>query len=77
MEKIKVFFKGLSNLFKNMSDIVEYSDTQKKNEKAMAAMNESLKKMTAALEAMGKQLNTVVENQTKMEEDLEKVKSGL
>lgn len=32
MGKIKAFFKGLSNLFKNMSDIVEYSDTQRKNE---------------------------------------------
>ena len=77
MGKIKAFFKGLSNLFKNMSDIVEYSDTQKKNEQRLDSIDETLRNMNTVLGEVGSQVKNVTGNQDKISQDMEKVKSGL
>ena len=77
LEKIKDFFRGLANLFKNMSDIVEYSETQKQTNKAISAINVSIEKVNSNMEKMSKKLDGVVEQTTHLENDMKKVKSGL
>ena len=77
MEKLKGFFRGLANLFKNMSDIVEYSETQKKTEASLASINKNLEVMSKVMENMGKKLDDVSEKAKNLEEDMKKVKSGL
>ena len=57
LEKIKDFFRGLANLFKNMSDIVEYSETQKQTNKAISAINVSIEKVNSNMEKMSKKLD--------------------
>ena len=77
LEKIKDFFRGLANLFKNMSDIVEYSETQKQTNKAISDINVSIEKVNSNMEKMSKKLDGVVEQTTHLENDMKKVKSGL
>ena len=77
MEKVKGFFRGLANLFKNMSDIVEYSETQKQTEASLTKLNKSLDAINKTMEKMGQKLDVVSEQTKGLEDDMKKVKSGL
>ena len=77
MEKVKGFFRGLANLFKNMSDIVEYSETQKQTEASLVKLNKSLDAINKTMEKMGQKLDVVSEQTKGLEDDMKKVKSGL
>ena len=77
LEKVKGFFRGLANLFKNMSDIVEYSETQKKTDASLTKLNKSLDAINKTMESMGRKLDIVSEQTKGLEDDMKKVKSGL
>lgn len=77
LEKIKGFFRGLANLFKNMSDIVEYSETQKNTDASLTKLNKSLDAINKTMENMGRKLDIVSEQTKGLEDDMKKVKSGL
>ena len=77
LEKIKEFFRGLANLFKNMSDIVEYSETQKNTDASLTKLNKSLDAINKTMENMGRKLDIVSEQTKGLEDDMKKVKSGL
>ena len=77
LEKVKGFFRGLANLFKNMSDIVEYSETQKKTDASLTKLDKSLDAINKTMESMGRKLDIVSEQTKGLEDDMKKVKSGL
>lgn len=60
-----------------MSDIVEYSETQKKTEASLEKLDKSLEAISKTMESMGRKLDTVSEQTKSLEEDMKKVKSGL
>ena len=72
LEKIKGFFRGLANLFKNMSDIVEYSETQRKTENALTAINESLQSINTNMDSMKMKLDQVSAQNAQLDEDMKK-----
>lgn len=60
-----------------MSDIVEYSETQKQTNQAISSINTSIEKINNNMEKMSKKLDGVMEQTTNLEKDMGKVKSGL
>lgn len=77
LNKAQGFFKDLAAIFKNMSDIVEYSDTQKRTEERLNSMNNSLNEINASLGKLSTQLEAIGEKQNKLEQDVIKLKSGV
>ena len=60
-----------------MSDLVEYSDTQKKYEKALQSISQTLTNINSTLDSFRIRLEEVSASQTSVKNDMEKVKSGL
>ena len=60
-----------------MSDIVEYSETQRKTENALTAINESLQSINTNMDSMKTKLDQVSAQNAQLDEDMKKVKSGL
>lgn len=57
--------------------MVEYSETQKKTEITLSAINRSLETLNKNMNAMNEKLSEVSEQAKKLDEDMTKVKSGL